>query len=128
MKKFVSILSSLAIIACASTSYADVKVGGTPQQGYNGEDYVGEIVASTYEVRKDNQPQSIVIMTVADKDLNASNLPALTLVITDKDLPLGLSLADAVGKKLAIAFSNANYEISYVSVVTPKYWNGSKKK
>ncbi len=126
MKKLVSTLSALTILACATASFAEIKVGATPSQPFEGKDYVGEIDASSYEVQKNNQQQTILIMTSADPELNDSNLTGLTLVINEKDLPLGISLVNAVGKKIAVSFANANYEISYVSVVTPKYWNGSK--
>jgi hypothetical protein len=97
MKKITSFLTAIVVLAFTTAASAVIQSAASPQEIYNGKDYVGKIVATSYKVDADNG-QQILIMTKADK-MNESSLSGLTISITDKDLPYGMTLANAIGKK-----------------------------
>ncbi len=123
MKKLISALTALVVTVFATGAFATIEPASTPQAAYNGKDYVGKIVAASYN-SDDANGQEILLMTKVDK-MNESNVTGgFTIRITDKDIPFGLTLAGAIGKKIAVSFKNSNYEISSVDLITDEYWNG----
>lgn len=128
MNKVIKSLFAVAICAASTVSMADVTFGAKPTVASNGEDFVGDIIAASYDVFQPNDVQpmqrSITIILKADK-LNASTLKGATLEFTGgADLALGQILAGSIGKKVAVSFDE-NFNISRVSVITDEYWTGS---
>jgi len=124
MKKLISALTAMVVTMFATGAFATIEPAATEQSPYNGKDYVGQIVAASYS--NDANGKEILLMTKVDK-MNESNVTGgFTIRVTDKDIPFGLTLAGAVGKKIAVSFKNSNYEISSVDLITDEYWNGSK--
>lgn len=121
MKKFAIIFACLIFLLNISNAFSDVKVAALPQIPYNGKDYVATIVAATYTVNHKGKP-SILISTLSDDENNQSGLPGLAIKIDGHDLPFGLTLANSVGKKLAVMFMNAKYQINVVQIITDEYW------
>lgn len=113
-------------MTCLSSAFAAVKVASIPTVPFNGSDYVGEIVAAEYQTNSNES--RILIMTTGDNKNQRNQFASLTLSIDANDLPLGNTLAGSVGKKIAVIFSNGNYEIADVTIITDKYYYGDNKR
>ena len=125
MKKTI-FLAVLTALLSASNSFAAIKVISESPQPSNGKDYVGTIVAAIYN--NENDQSKVTILTVKDKK-NESNLPALHFTIDGNDLPFGMTLASAIGKKIAVyGGANINDQLSNIQLITDEYWNGSLRK
>lgn len=135
MKKLAIIITSLSMLIGASNAFAAITA--KLNQPSNGEDYVGKVVAATYDSNLNGQPE-IQILSVHDGK-NDSNLPSLYLTIDGKDLPFGMILATAIGKKIAVYGSNLVHtnpdiqntpiaEIKNMLIVTDDYWYGQDSK
>lgn len=124
MKKIAVFFASAFLAAHVSTALAEIQVATFPSQPYNGHDYVGTIVAAAYSPMLPTDQNDLLIITTRDDKMDRSDLKGLSLRISGKDLPFGLTLANSVGKKVAVLFTNANFNIGYVAIVTDTYWNG----
>lgn len=118
------------MLANAPHAVAAIKVATLPNVPYKGQDYVGKVVAAIYDVEHADQSEaaSILVVTASDDENNQSKLPGLTIKIDGKDLPFGYNLINAVGKKVAVSFSNTQYDIRSISVITDQYWKGDTNK
>lgn len=126
MKKSIYTLTAISLLMSATTTFADVKVAAMPTVPFNGSDYVGVIQAASFNNTKiDGSPKVIRIMTSVDEK-SGGQIKGLTLDINNDDLPLGFTLANSVGKKVSVTFSNAAYDIAYVNIVTDEYYYGKK--
>lgn len=120
MKKISILISSLMLLASISSVFASIKVGALPEQPWiSGAAYVGDIVAAELD---NDKPQEILIVTGVDNKNNETRLEGLSIRINGKDFPFGLTLANSVGKKIAVIFSNSNYDISHIMIITDDYW------
>ena len=122
MKKLSTALACLMMLTNAPYATAAIQLAATPKVPYKGQDYVGKIVAAIYDVEHADQTANILIVTASDDQNNQSQLPGLTIKIDAKDLPFGYTLTNAVGKRIAVSFSNAKYDIRSISVITNQYW------
>ncbi|EKD71180.1 MAG: hypothetical protein ACD_46C00260G0005 [uncultured bacterium] len=122
MKK-ISTIIFLFLSLYFTNSIAAIKVPAGLPDNNNNKDYVGTIVAAEYKAG------SLSIVTGADPKNNDSNLRGLTLLIDGDDVPFGLTLANSVGKKIAVNFHNGiNYIINDITIITDEYWNGTLAK
>lgn len=125
MKKSIYTLTAISLLMSATTTFAAVKVAAMPTVPFNGSDYVGVIQAASFNTTIDGSPKVIRIMTSVDEK-SGGQIKGLTLDINNEDLPLGFTLANSVGKKVSVTFSNAAYDIAYVNIVTDEYYYGKK--
>lgn len=120
MKKISILISSIVLLASISSAFASIKVGALPEQPWiSGKAYVGDIVAAALDNVK---PQEILIVTGVDNKNNETRLEGLSIRIDGKDFPFGLTLANSVGKKIAVIFDNSKYDISQIMIITDDYW------
>lgn len=124
MKNITRFITACSLLACLSNAFAAVSVAAVPPVPFNGSDYVGKIDAASYQTTMNDGQKEILVMTSKDDKNQDNQLSGLTLKINADDLPFGLTLASAIGKKVAVSFSNGNYDIASVTIITDKYYYG----
>jgi hypothetical protein len=69
-----------------------------------------------------------MIITAGDNKDNESGIEGVSIIFDENDYALGLTLAGSVGKKVAMTFDETGSDITYLTIITDEYWNGSKKR
>jgi hypothetical protein len=114
MKKIAITLSCLALLATATGSFAAMKIEGRSDGVISDpvHPFEGKITFVSYYHLNENQPR---IQVDVDNDTNER----ISVVFSDADLPVGMSLFNAIGKPLIVEFADANFNVSGLFTYQP---------